>query len=449
MHMFLNFLEAKLMPPMTKFAEQRHLRAIRNGIVATIPIILVGSFFLTFLNVPLKNFGIDWQKDVLIRINPNLPMNMIMGFKLTVGLMALYAAYGIGVALGKIYDIDATTAGLASTVAFLMSVMPFTFTPEMVETLSLKKDMVGQYLAVSSLGSASLFGAILYSLLAVEIVYFFKKHKITIKMPESVPEAISNSFAALFSIGAVILTVWIIRHVFNIDLNSIVAWLLSPLSQFLVGDNIFGVLLIVFLVTLLWSVGLHGVSLVGVIVRPFWEQAITANSDYLLSQGGAFAKATEIPHMYPEQFLQWYVWIGGSGATIGLVILLLFARSKFLKQMGRITFIPSIFNINEPVIFGLPIVMNPILIIPFIFSPIVMTLVAAAAQYFGFVNGMVTRAAAWTLPGPLGAWIATNFDWRAAILNIICILISIAIYFPFFKAYDHQLYKEEKSVESV
>ncbi|GBU11385.1 N,N'-diacetylchitobiose-specific enzyme IIC component of PTS [Erysipelotrichaceae bacterium] len=444
----LNFLETKLLPTMSKIAEQRHLRAIRNGIVATIPVVIVGSFFLILLNIPLDPLGINWKKDVLDAINPNLQTHILMAFRLTVGLMALYASFGIGVALGKEYDMDATTSGMVAVIAFLFSVLPVTVSADMIKAMTdagIQPLLGGQYLSIATLGSASLFGAIIYSLVAVEIVRIFEKYNITIKMPDSVPPAIANSFAALFSTGFVILLVWTIRFVLNIDLNAIVSWLLSPVSRFLVGDNIFGVLLIVILVTTLWSFGLHGVSLVGTIVRPFWEQAITHNSDIFESTGNAVLAGSQY-NMFPEQFMQWYIWIGGSGATLGLVFLLLFAKSQFLKQMGRVTLIPAIFNINEPVIFGLPIVMNPILIIPFILAPVVMTIFAGMAHYLGLVNAMVARAP-WTLPGPLGAWMSTNWDWRALVLSVICIVISVLVYFPFFKAYDKKLYAEEQASE--
>jgi PTS system, lactose/cellobiose family IIC component len=444
------FFQLKLLPVMSKIAEQKHLRAVRNGIVATIPIVLVGSFFMVLLNIPLDPLGINWQVDVLDAINPNLRVHILMGFRLTVGLMALYSAFGIGVALGKEYDLDPTTSGVAGTLGFLFSIIPATVSGDMVTAMTdagLTAIGGGQYLAVATLGSSSLFGAIIYSLFSVEVVRIFKKHNITISMPESVPTAVANSFAAMFSLGFVIIFVWVLRHIIGFDLNNVVTIALRPLSTFLVGDNIFGVILIVLLVTIFWSFGLHGVSLVGTIVRPFWEQAITTNMEVFSETGSA--AVSSLPHMFPEQFLQWFVWIGGSGATLGLTILLLFcAKSKFLKEMGKISIVPSIFNINEPVIFGLPIVMNPVLIIPFILAPVIMTIVAGLATMFGMVNGMVFRAP-WTLPGPLGAWMAANWDFRAMILGIVCIIISIVVYYPFFKMYDNQLLTEEKATEET
>ncbi|MGL5915410.1 MAG: PTS transporter subunit EIIC, partial [Culicoidibacterales bacterium] len=223
------------------------------------------------------------------------------------------------------------------------------------------------------------------------------------------------------------------------DINAAITQLLSPISSFVSGNNIFGVYVLATLITLFWSAGLHGVSLVGAVARPFWEIAITENMD-------AFALGAVIPNLYTEQFLQWFVWIGGSGATIGLVILMtFFAKSQYLKQLGRVSFVPSLFNINEPIIFGAPIVMNPVLIIPFVVAPLVMITTAALAMNLGLVGPMGARAP-WTLPGPRGAAMSVESgNFFAFILCIINILISLAIYFPFFKAYDKQMVAQETS----
>ncbi|MGL4623422.1 MAG: PTS transporter subunit EIIC, partial [Culicoidibacterales bacterium] len=174
-----------------------------------------------------------------------------------------------------------------------------------------------------------------------------------------------------------------------------------------------------------------------------WEVAITENMD-------AFAAGSAIPNMYTEQFFQWFVWIGGSGATIGLAILMaFFAKSQYLKQLGRVTFVPSLFNINEPIIFGAPIVMNPILIIPFILAPLVMITTAALAMNFGLVGPMVARAP-WTLPGPIGAAMSVESGaFFAFLLCVVNIIIAVAIYFPFFKAYDKQMVSQETETETV
>ncbi len=155
----------------------------------------------------------------------------------------------------------------------------------------------------------------------------------------------------------------------------------------------------------------------------------------------AQAAGQPVPNIAPEPFFQWFVWIGGSGATIGLVLLMLVSKSRYLKDIGKACLIPGICNINEPVIFGAPIMLNPLLIIPFILGPVVCGIIS----YFAMVLNLVAKPvvlAPWTLPAPIGAYLATGGDWRAIILVLINIAIVTVIYFPFFKAYEKKLIKE-------
>jgi PTS system cellobiose-specific IIC component len=146
----------------------------------------------------------------------------------------------------------------------------------------------------------------------------------------------------------------------------------------------------------------------------------------------------------PEPFYQWFIWIGGSGATLGLVLaMLFFSKSNYLKTLSKACIVPGIFNINEPVVFGVPIVLNPLLMIPFIFIPIITGTLSYFATVVGFVSPTYVLAP-WTLPAPIGAYLATGGDWRAVILVLINIAISFFIYLPFFKMYDRKMVEAEK-----
>ncbi len=451
MNKFMEILENRIMPPMAKLAEQRHLKAIRNGIIITMPLIIVGSLFLVLLNLPIETAAFSWKEF----IGPYFG-KLVVPFRLTVGLTALYAAFGIGAALGRIYKLDQVTSGVLATLGFLCTTIPVNISGAYI-TAATDAGVIdgvaqagtainlagGDYLMLSTLGAAGLFGSIVASIVSVEIYNVCKKRNLTIKMPEGVPSSVANSFAVLIPAFLVVMLFWTIRVMFNFDINAFITQLLSPISSFVSGNNIFGVYVLAILITLFWSAGLHGVSLVGAVARPFWEVAITENMD-------AFAAGSAIPNMYTEQFFQWFVWIGGSGATIGLAILMaFFAKSQYLKQLGRVTFVPSLFNINEPIIFGAPIVMNPILIIPFILAPLVMITTAALAMNFGLVGPMVARAP-WTLPGPIGAAMSVESGaFFAFLLCVVNIIIAVAIYFPFFKAYDKQMVSQETETVSA
>ena len=220
----------------------------------------------------------------------------------------------------------------------------------------------------------------------------------------------------------------------------IVGNLIKPLIN--ATDTLPSTLLIIFLIMFFWSFGIHGDSIVSSLARPIWLILLDQNT-------AAIAAGKAATHIGVEPFLQWFVHIGGSGATLGLAILFCVkAKSKYGKTLGRTTILPSIFNINEPMIFGAPIVLNPMLLIPFIIIPLICATIAWIATSMHLVNCAVTIAP-WTLPGPIGAYLACGGDWRAAVLNIILIIISVIIYYPFFKMYDNELLAEEKSKEAV
>jgi PTS system cellobiose-specific IIC component len=413
MEKFFTFLEEKLAGPMARLAEQRHLRAIRNGIVATLPIIIVGSFVLIIAFPPLpQTWGItQWAKENILTI--------LLPYRMTMYIMSLYAAWGIGYSLSRSYELDGVSGGNLAVMTFLMTLMPKIGVA----------DGLGLAMPMGHLGGGGMFVAIVTSIIAVEIMRLVLKSGFKITMPDAVPSSVARSFEALTPTAAIVIFMSVVTLVFGFDWHAVMAKVLSPFVS--TADTWFGIMVPVFLITLFWSAGIHGVSVVGSIARPVWTQLLDANT-------AAQAAGDALPHIAPEPFYQWFIWIGGSGATIGLVLLLAFAaKSKYGKSLGRTALAPGLFNINEPLIFGAPIVLNPILLIPFILAPIVMGTIAYIATALGMV-GRVYILAPWTLPGPIGAYLATGGDWRAAVLNLLLILVSAVIYYPFFKIYDNQ-----------
>ncbi|TZE83029.1 PTS sugar transporter subunit IIC [Calorimonas adulescens] len=415
MESILKWVEEKFMPPMAALANQRHLRAIRDGIVGTLPLIIVGSFFLIIASPPVKS----WADAVAPYAG-----QILIPFRLSVGLMALYATYGIGYSLAKSYDIDPVSGGLLSLAAFIMTNIPQNI-----------KDL-GWTLPMGNLGGAGLFVAILMAFFAVEVQRFLYQKNIKITMPEGVPESVARSFEALIPAAVIMIVVWVVRVMLGFDIQKFIMTVFSPLVT--AGDTLIGVLVPILLITLLWSAGIHGVSVVGTMARPIWMTLLDANTQ------AAAAGAAILPHIAPEPFFQWFVWIGGSGATLSLVILMLFSKSKYLRNLGRVAILPGICNINEPVIFGAPIMLNPILAIPFIVGPIVTGIISYLAMYFNLVARPYILAP-WTLPAPIGAYLTTGGDWRAIVLCLINIIITGIIYYPFFKAYERQMLAEEES----
>lgn len=431
MNGLISFIEQKLMPIANKIGSQRHMVAIRKGIIATMPLTIVGSFFTILLNFPIDSIAamIEPYRDVL-----DIP------FRYTVGLLALYAAFGMASSLAKSYKLDSLTAGILAVMSFLVTAAPPIRVLENVDSVI----DAGRYMNIANLGAASLFGSIVTALLSVEIYRFFIERKITIKMPEGVPPEVSNSFAALIPGAVILILFWGIRHLIGFDINGFLSNLLMPLKNILAGNSLFGGLLTVFFICFFWVLGIHGPAIMAPVIRPFWDMSIAENSEAFIDG----VSAHNLPNIFTEQFLQWFIWIGGAGTTLVLVVLFMFSKSKYLKSLGRLSFLPGLFNINEPMIFGAPIVMNPVLAIPFIVAPLITTTLSYFATISGLIPMMVNRLP-FTIPAPIAAWASTNFSIPAGILVVVNFVITLGIYYPFFKVFEKQQLQREEEERSA
>ncbi|KAF1299529.1 PTS cellbiose transporter subunit IIC [Enterococcus sp. JM4C] len=424
----LDSVAMKLLPIANKIGQQRHLQAVRNGLISILPLTIVGSFFTILLNLPVPGYA-DFIAPYISALD--------VPFRFTVGLMSLYAAFTIGSYLGSSYKLDKTTSGFLSMLATLLMVMPVNLA-EGVDTAG-NTIAVGRYIPITPLGSQGLFAAIIAALISVEIYRFTKEKKLEIKMPDGVPPVVGESFAALLPTLFVVLLFWIPRHFFNFNLNDLLVIAISPLKAFLTGNNLFGGIITQFFICVFWALGIHGHAVLGPIIRPFWDQAILENAELFQNGTSAF----HLPNIFTEQFYQWYAQMGGTGATLALVVLFMFSKSKYLKQLGKLSILPGIFNINEPVIFGAPIVMNPLLAIPFILVPIVNTILVYIVTALNLMPKMMVKPP-FSIPAPLGALITSNWNIVALIMVFVCFFVSLAIYYPFFKMFEKIQVEQEK-----
>lgn len=416
------FFNEKLSGPMTKLANQRHLRAVRDGIVATLPLIIVGSFFLIVANPPLPA---SWGISQFLTANAG---KIVLPYRMTMYIMTLYAIFGIGSSLAQSYKLDAVSGGILAEIAYLLTILPVNVPADA------EAGIAGWVVPMSKLGSAGLFVGMVTTFISIEIYRFIDQKGWKIKMPDAVPPAVARSFENLTPTAVVILLIGAITYWIGFDWHAFVGTLVAPLVS--ASDGLGSVILIVFLTCFFWVFGIHGVSIVGSLARPVWLILLEQNAT-------ALAAGQALPNIAAEPFYQWFIWIGGSGCTIGLAILMAFrAKSTYARELGKTAFLPACFNINEPIIFGAPIVLNPTLMIPFVVTPVVCAVLGYGATVMGLVS-RVTVTAPWTLPGPIGAYLACGGDWRAAVLNIILIIISVLIYYPFFKMWDYQLLAEE------
>lgn len=418
----------KVVQVMGAIANNRYLTAIRNGMSVIIPVTIIGSMFIIALNLP-----IDAWKEMIAPYADKLmiPMNFTMDF------MSVYVCIGIASSLCDDYKIDKVSTSVLSVLAFLIAtITPASIDPELAQKAGI--EVSGTVLPLGNFGAAGLFTAIIASIFTVEVVRFCIKRNLVIKMPNGVPTSVINSFAALVPGAIVIAVAWILKVGLNFDINKALQWVFSPIGYF-AGDTVLSVIVPILLITIVWIFGIHGMIIATPILYPFWYENLNANIN-------AAANGSAIPHFMTEQFFQWFVWIGGAGATLSLAFLMAFlGKSDFCKKMGRFTFIPGIFNINEPLIFGVPIVMNPFFALPFILAPLAMGIVTYLAMGVFHLVSYPIAIVPWTLPAPIGALMATGFDWRAAVLAVVNIIIAGVIYYPFFRAFDKNMLDKEKS----
>jgi len=440
MNRVLAFLEEKFMPFAGKLAGQRHLQALRDGIILAMPFIIIGSLFLIVAYLPY--IGSDPDRMYLIT-NEAIRAKILLPVASTFDIMALIAALGVAYRLAEKYDLDSITAAAISLAGFL------TATPFLVEHTLTDGSVVEVSGAIPAvmMGSNGLFVALLIGILSTEIYRFIVKKNIVIKMPDGVPPAVSKSFVALIPGFVVVALVWVIRLIVEAlgieSIHDIVGIVLgAPLGM--LGDTLIGSIIAMGVVQLLWSTGLHGMNIVNSVMSPIWLQNTGENQAVYVATNGT----GELPNIFTAQFFDVFVNIGGSGATLGLVILmLLWAKSKQMKQIGRLSAGPGLFMINEPVVFGVPIVLNPMLIIPFFIVPLVNVITTYVAMEWGLVAKPNGVAIPWTTPPIIGGFLATN-SISGSIMQVFNIVVGFFIYLPFFKLWDNLKKKEELASES-
>ena len=295
-------------------------------------------------------------------------------------------------------------------------------------------------IGIANLGAEGIFVSMISAILVVEVTRFMKEKKLVIKMPESVPSMVADSMSSLFPVIVSVIIATTISMVClktsGMQFPKLVMSMLAPAIQSI--DTLPAVMLIIFLTQLLWFLGLHGQAIVGVIWGPF---ALT----YATENIAAYAAGLPATHVFTDSVFFTMLSVTGSGLTLGLVILMMMSKAKSFKAVGKAAVIPSIFGINEPVIFGVPIVMNPFLFVPFVFGPVLIAAIDFLAIKYGFVGMAITQPPGFLPPG-VGAFLMT-MDYRAPILVLLTLVLMAVIYYPFFKVMEANELKKELEEE--
>ena len=391
-----------------------HLAAIRAGMVAVVPLTIVGGIFtiVTFLPVP------GWEA----RIAPFRGL-LAIPVTATFGLLAVVACFSIAYDLASRLRQEPLVSASIATVIFLM----------------IQIDGQQQTLVMDGLGSKGLFTAILVAVVCVRVQKFFTDRDLVVRMPRSVPRIVADSFLSLTPLLFLVVTFWLVRFALNLDINGVVQTAFAPLVFAL--NTLPGILVYAFAVTLLWSVGINGDNAVDAVVAPIFLQYLSANVE-------AMTTGQPLPYITAYGFFTTFVNVGGTGATIALALLLLKSKDPGFRSVSRLSLPMQIFQINEPIFFGLPIVLNPVFMIPYVLNALILTggtylLMQWNAIHRPFVN------VPWTTPPIIGHYLVSGGDWRAALWGAMSIVIAAVVYLPFARAAERQRGKTEAAAASA
>ena len=426
----LDKLESIFMPLAEKIGKNKYLISIRDGFLLTTPLLIIGSFFLLIANFPINNWTEFWARF----FGENWTAYMAKPTSATFDIMAILAVVGIAYSFSRELKVDKLSGAAVAVVSWFI-LMPYKVTDGSVTLNGIPLDWVG---------SKGIFIGIITAFVSVHIYAWVIKKGWIIKMPKGVPPAVTQSFAALVP-SAVVLGVFFLANSllaltpYDNAFNFIFKFLQQPLL--VLGNTLGAVLVAMGFQHFFWFFGINGGSIVGSIMQPI----LTPLSMENLS---AFQAGNPLPNVINQQFYDLFTTFGGAGSTLSMLIaMIIVCRSQRIKNLSKISVVPALFGINEPVIFGLPVVLNPTILIPFLLTPLINILIS----YFSMVSGLVPFTSGvsmpWTTPVIISGFLTTG--WRGALLQLILVILGVFIYMPFVKMMDKQYKKEElQAIES-
>ena len=429
---FLN----KLFEAFTRFASTKPITALKDGFVLTMPATLIGSIFLLVANLPFAHYSAFMAS--VFGENWNLGLNQVAAC--TFDILAIIIAVGIGYAYAKNENCDGISCGILSLISFLI-VSASSVTLDSGETVS-------GVIPRGWTGGNGVIAAILVGLLVGMIFTFFMKRNIRIKMPAGVPEGVTNAFSALIPGFVIVLLSMIVYQVCmaagGVSLTEIIFKVLQiPLQN--LSSTWAGGVIIVLLISLLFWAGLHGPNIVMGVMAPILTANALANQ--ALMDAGIACTVDNGAKLLTPQIIDCFVKFSGTGITIGLLIAALAsARSQQMREISKLSLIPGVFNINEPVIFGLPIVYNPIMLIPFVLVPLISFVITYGAASIGFLAPFGGVQVPWTAPVVISGVLLGG--WKGALIQIIILAISVVIYYPFMKRQDAVYFEQEAEAKA-
>lgn len=418
MNVAVDLIEQRLTPAASIITRNQHITAMRDGFSLAMPFVIVGSLMVPLLFPPFAISSASRLGHVYLLLRPML----LPTFELTLGLVALIVAFGASASLAKQYQLPERLCGLTGCLSFLLFIG---FRDNGATNIFL--------------GGMGLFTALISSAYSIEIIRFFYKRGWCIRLPEEVPVMTRNGFQLLMPLLVIMLSISVMNAVMLQTTGQILPQLIGEALRPLIvaSDTLTAVLISLFLCNLLWFVGIHGALIITGIMNPFWLTYLFEN------QRALAAGEAVLPHIYLQGFWDFYLLIGGIGSTLPLVFMAMRSRSRQLKSVGKIGLLPSLFNINEPILFGFPVIMNPVFLLPFVFVPLINACIAWYLTQLGVLDRAVAMLP-WSMPSPLGAAWSANGSWKNMCMCLFAFFNAWMLYRPFFKVHERQLMQLEK-----
>lgn len=434
----------KALDMFVKFASTKAITALKDGFVLSMPATLVGSIFLLLANLPIsgytdfmaKTFGAGW----------NIGLNQINNA--TFNILAIIIAVGIGYSYARNEKLDGISCGILTLISFLIvSPSSLQITGDTVKALGDKTAEVSGVLPTTWMGGNGIISAIIMGLIGSWVYCTCIQKNLRIKMPDAVPEGVANAFSAMIPgffimcYSAVIYQVC--QMLGGVSLTELIFKVIQTPMQSLT-DNWAGAIIIVLLMSLLFWCGIHGPNVVSGIIYPVLTANSLVNQD-LMNKGIEVTQANGGHYLVP-QLIDCFCKFGGVGLTLGFIVSgLLVAKSAQIREMSKFALVPGLFNVNEPIIFGLPIVYNPIMLIPFVLGPLVAVILTYGAMVIGFLPAFGAMQVPWTTPPIVSGFLLGG--WRGVVIQLVIFIASVAIWFPFVKMQD-KIYVEQEQTNA-
>ena len=430
-------IEKILMPMADVLTKNRVLIAIRDGFLITTPLLIVGSIFLLIANFPIPG----WEEAIATVLGSGWTEWFKAVSRASFNCTGLLTALGTGYAMARELDVDRIQGAAVSLVAYFI-LMPTIHPALDADGAVIEGAQSFAGLSFDYVGPDGIFMALICAILGVWLFATIYKKGWTIKLPKSVPPAVSDSFAALIPTAIVMAAAFLIRIAFSFTefgyfQNFVVSILQTPLEG--LGDTLGANVLYTFMCSFLWFFGINGPAVCNSVF--FIGNVLTAK------QLMAYEAGLPLPYIFTNPFGNFFHNFGGGGCTLSLVILMVtVCKSERITKLGKLSLIPGIFGINEPIIFGLPIVLNPVLVIPFILVPTLNLILSYYATLWEIIPRTTGVNLPWTTPIGFSGYLSTG-SWRASVWQFFLLFIGIVIYYPFIKVLDKKYLMEEQQNE--